>query len=368
VHHGGHHLGELLGLGFLGALLRLLGLGGTSSSDFVYVRVGLLHDTLDDSSGSTFAHLLLELLLDERTGVLDGGSSSHLSLAEGVLLLLTSGASLLGDLVGDLTSDSLELLEGSRFSVLSHFVDSDSGGSGSGTLDMSDDFSGGLLTEFLDEVMLHLSDSLLDGFTGSLACLLLGVLDSLLALLFVSGLLDGFLSSLFSDLLHLFDSLSDSLGLSFLGLVGGLADGLSRDNMRDLDVLDSDHLAALSDEDGLLSAEGSAVGTGDLSLDLLEVGSGEFSSRVSQDSSHGFDGGVKGSASLRDLVLEGHSVASSGHLGPHDVLPGLASHSEDGGESVLVVLGLPGLVMSLVSSRVSVSVSTCTSVASMGST
>jgi len=360
-------LGELslLALVLLGLLRRFP--GGTSSGDFVYGRVGLLGDTLDDSSSSGFAHLLLELLLDESSGVLDGGSSGHLSLVEGVLLLMTSGKGLLGDLVGDLTSDSLELLEGMRFSVLSHFVHSDGGGSSSGTLDMSDDMSGDLLAEFLDEVVLHLSDSLLDGLTGSLACLPLGVLD-ILGSLFVSRLLDGFLSSLFGDLLHLSDSFSNSLGLSFLGLVSGLADGLSRDNMGDLDVLDSDHLAALSDEDGLLSAEGSAVGTGDLSLDLLEVGSGEFSSRVSQDSSHGFDGGVKGSASLRDLVLEGHSVASSGHLGPHDVLPGLASHSEDGGESVLVVLGLPGLVMSLVSSRVSVSVSTCTSVASMGST
>lgn len=335
--------------------------GGTFSGDFVYGRVGLLGDTLDDSSSSGFAHLFLELLLDESSGVLDGGSSGQLSLVEGVLLLMTSGKGLLGDLVGDLTSDSLELLEGMRFSVLSHFVHSDGGGSSSGTLDMSDDMSGDLLAEFLDEVVLHLSDSLLDGLTGSLACLPLGVLD-ILGSLFVSRLLDGFLSSLFGDLLHLSDSLSNSLGLSFLGFVRGLADGLSRDNMGDLDVLGSDHLATLSDEDGLLSTERSTVGTGDLSLNLLEEGSGEFASRVSQDSSHGLDGGVKGSVSLSGLVLERQSVASNGNLGPLDVLPGLASHSEDGGESVLVVLRLLGVLVLLVVS----SMSTC--MASMGST
>lgn len=298
--------------------------------------VGLLGDTLDESTGVFSAHLLAELLLDEDSGVLDGGSSGHLSLVEGSLLGLAGSEGFLGDLVSDLTSDSLQLLESLRFSVLSGFVDSHSGGSSGGTFDVLDDMSGDLLAEFLDEVLLHLLHGLLDSFTGSLSGLSLGVLDSL-TLLLVSGLLDGFLSGLLGNSLHLSDSLSNDLSLGFLGLFGGVLDSLAGgDALGDLDGLDANILAALSNEDGFLSAEGSSVGRGNLSLDLLEESGREFASGVSVNSSHGTGRGVKGSVSLSSLVLESEFVASNSHLGPLDVLPGLAAHSEDGCKSVFV--------------------------------
>jgi len=363
-HHAGHHLGELGGfLGFLGLLGFLVGMFAFVSalgSNFVDRLVSLLGDTLDESSSSSLAHLFAELLLDEDSCVLDGGSSGHLSLVEGILLRFASGDGFLGDLVSDLTSDSLELLEGLRFSVFSSNVDSHSGGSSGGTFDVLDDMSSGLFAEFLDKVGLHLLHSLLDSFTSSLSGLSLGVLDSLGSLL-VSGLLDGFLSCFLGNSLHLSDDLVNNLCLGFLRLFGNMAYSLSGgDTTGNLDVLDSDHLAALSNEDGLLSAEGSAVGTSNLSLDLLEVGGTEVASGVSENSSHGIGRGVEGSIGLSGLASKGECVASNSDLGPLDVLPGLTAHSEDGCKSVFVCACLFGVRF------FGMRMSTC--MASMGST
>lgn len=338
----------------------MFALVGALGSNLVDRPVGLPGDTLDESGGSSPAHLFAELFLDEDSGILDGGSSGHLSLVEGCLLGFASSEGFLGDLVSDLTSDSLKLFESSRFSVLSGFVDRHSGGSSGGTSDVLDDMSSNLLAEFLDEMGLHLLHSLLDGFTGSLSSLFLGVLDSL-TLLFVSGFLDGFLGGLLGNSLHLSDSLSNDLSFGFLGRFGGVLDSFAGgDALGDLDRLDTNILAALSNEDGLLNAKGSAVGSGNLNLDLLEESGREFASGVSENSSHGSGRGIHGSSRLSELVLEGESVASNSHLGPLDVLPGLAAHSEDGCKSVFVCGGLFGVGF------FGMRMSTC--MASMGST
>ena len=335
-HHGGHNLTESLLLVLLGGLFGFLGFVSALSSDSVDGLVGLVGDTLDESGGVLLAHLLDKLFLDEDRGELDGSSSSHLTLLHGVSLVLAGVDGFLGDLVGDFASDSLELLEGVvLLSVFSLGHDDDSGSS-SGSFDVLDDFSSSLLAEFLGEMGLHLLHDFLDSNLSGLSGLLLGVLGSLT--LFVDSLLDRFLSSLSGNFLHLSDDLSDSLGLGLLGLFGGFDNRLfAGDTVRELLLLDSNHLVFLGDDDGLLSAERSAVGTGDLGLNLLKKSGREFALGVSENISHGVNRGSEGSVGLIDLLLEGESVGSDSDFSPLGVLPGLAAHSEDVCESALVV-------------------------------
>jgi hypothetical protein len=330
-HHVGHHLSEsLLFGGFLGFVSAL---GG----DVVDRSVGFLGDTLDERCGSLVSQLFSELVLDEDSGVLDGGSSGHLSLMHGGFLRFARCHGFLGDLVGDLTANSDELLEGVSLLGVSSLMNSDGGGSSSGTSGVSDDMLSSLLAEFLGEVGLHLLHSLLDSNTGGLSGLFLGVLSSLLSF-FVSRLLQGFSGGFLGKLPHLSDNLSDGFGLGFLGLFGGFDDGLSGgDTVRELHFLDSNHLATLGNEDSFLGTERSAVGTGDLGFNLLKKSGREFSSRVSQDSFHGVNRGFECSVGLGSLLLKGKFVASDSDSSPLSVLPGLAAHSEDRSESALVV-------------------------------
>lgn len=304
--------------------MRLGGFVSALGGDFVNGLVGLVGDTLDESGGVLLAYLLDKLVLDEDSGVLDGGSSSHLALLHGVFLVFTSSDSFLGDLVGNLTSNRLEFLEGVVLISVFSLGDHDDSGSSSGSSDVLNDFFSSLLAEFLGEVRLHLLHILLDSFFSGLSSLLLGVLGSLS--FFVSSLLNRFLSSFSGNSLHLSDNLGNSLGLGLLGFLGGFDNGLSRgDAVRELLLLDSNHHAALGNDDGLLGAEGSTVSTGNLGLNLLKKSGREFGFRVSENISHGVNRGSEGSVGLIDLLLEGKSTGTDSDFSPLSVLPGLAA-------------------------------------------
>lgn len=347
------------------SLLRgLLAFVGTStlSGNGMDVSVSLSGDTLDEGVGSLVSHFLNELLLDEDGSVLDGGSSSCCTSSGGSGLRLMSGERLLGDLVGDLSSNVLELSEGLRFSVSSDLVDNDSGGSSSGSLEVLSDFLGSLLSEFLDKLVHNFLHVLLDGNTGSLSGVFLDMLGFLSLLM--SRLLDRFLSGMLGNLSEVVKDFPDSLSLSVLGLFDSLADSFSGgDTVGHLHVSESNHPAALGEQDSFLSTERSAVGTGNSNHDGSELGSAEMSSRVSHDRGHSADSSGEGSVGPSDLVSEGKFVTSSGHLGPHVVLPGLAAHSEDVSKSSSVVNSLEMLVHSSV-----VRMSTCMSFVFTGST
>lgn len=258
------------------------------------VSVSLSGDTLDEGVGSLVSHFLSELFLDEDGSVLDGGSSSSYTSSGGSGLRLVSGESLLGDLVGDLSSNVLELFEGLRFSVSSDSVDNDGGGSSSGSLEVFSNFLGSLLSEFLDKLVHNLLHALPDGDAGSLSGVSLDVLGFLSLL--VSRLLDRFLGGMLGNLSEVVKDFPDSLGLSVLSLFDGLADSFSGgDTVGHLHVSESNHLAALGEQDSFLSAERSTVGTGNSSHNGSELGSAEMSSRVSHDRGHSADSSGEGS-------------------------------------------------------------------------
>jgi len=252
------------------------------------VGVSLSGDTLNEGVGSLVSHFLNELLLDEDGSVLDGGSSSSDTSSGGCGLRLVSGEGLLGDLVSDLSSNVLELSEGLRFSVSSDLVDNDSGGSSSGSLKVLSDFFGSLLSEFLDKLVHNLLHVLLNGITGSLSGVSLDVLGFLSLL--VSRLLDRFLSGFLANLSKFVKDFPDSFGFSVLSFFDSLADSFSRgDTVGHFHVSESNHLAALSEQDSFLSAERSTVGTSNSICDGSELGFAEMSSRVSHDRGHSAD-------------------------------------------------------------------------------
>lgn len=172
-------LGELLTLlGFftlLRGMLLALALCGSLLGTVLSVSVGCTHGTLDHSSGSLRANLLNQLLFDEDGGELDGSFSSHCSLSGSNFSRLVTGNRFFSDLLCDLSSNSLQLLDSFCFVVFgfdNNLVDSDDGFALSGVFDLSRDVSSGTFADLQNELVVHFLEGLLDHFLGLLSDLL----------------------------------------------------------------------------------------------------------------------------------------------------------------------------------------------------
>jgi hypothetical protein len=107
--------------------------------------------------------------VDEDGSESDGGSSSQFSLVSSDLSRLVGGEVFLSDLLSNLSSDSLQLLNSSGLVVFDfddNLVDSDDGVAGSGVLDLAHDFLGGVSSDLSDELSLDFLEGLLDHFLG----------------------------------------------------------------------------------------------------------------------------------------------------------------------------------------------------------